>query len=78
MRGSGNVARHIVLEDLSTFDEGDVHTLILLALARSKVPLDPKQKRRLKALPWRFWAAPFLVRARSTAVTPDENEIVGE
>jgi hypothetical protein len=47
LRGSGNVVRHIVLDDLSIFDEGDVSTLILLALARSKVPLDPKQKRRL-------------------------------
>ena len=47
LRGSGNVVRHIVLEDLSLFDEGDVRTLILLALARSDVPLDPKQKRRI-------------------------------
>jgi hypothetical protein len=47
LRGSGNVVRHIVIEDLSIFDEGDVRTLILLALARSKVPLDHLQKRRL-------------------------------
>src|SRR5580658_1932968 len=47
LRGSGNVVRHIVLEDLSLFDEGDVRTLILLALARSDVPLAPKQKRRI-------------------------------
>jgi hypothetical protein len=47
LRGSGNVVRHIVLGDLSIFDEGDVSTLILLAIARSKVPLDPKQTRRL-------------------------------
>jgi hypothetical protein len=47
LRGSGSTVRHIVLEDMAIFDEGDVRTLILLALARSKVPLDPKQKRRL-------------------------------
>ena len=47
LRGTGNVVRHIILEDLSIFDEGDVRTLILLALARSKVPLDRLQKRRL-------------------------------
>src|SRR5580693_3701598 len=34
LRGSGNVVRHMVLEDLSIFDEDDVSTLILLALAR--------------------------------------------
>jgi hypothetical protein len=47
LRGSGSTVRHIVLEDMSIFEEGDVRTLILLALARSKVALDPKQKRRL-------------------------------
>jgi hypothetical protein len=47
LRGSGNVVRHIVLQDMNVFEEGDVRTLILLALARSKVALDPKQKRRL-------------------------------
>jgi hypothetical protein len=47
LRGSGNVVRHIVLEDMAIFDEPDVQKLIDLALARAKVPLDPKQKRRL-------------------------------
>jgi hypothetical protein len=47
LRGSGSIVRHVVLEDMGLFDEGDVRTLILLALARSKVALDPKQKRRL-------------------------------
>jgi hypothetical protein len=47
LRGSGNVVRHIVVDDMTLFDDGDVRTLILLALARSKVPLDPKQKRSL-------------------------------
>jgi hypothetical protein len=47
LRGRGNVVRHIVLEDMAIFDEPDVRTLILLALARSKVALDPNQKRRL-------------------------------
>src|SRR5580658_1423588 len=35
LRGRGNVVRHIVLEDMAIFDEPDVRTLILLALARS-------------------------------------------
>jgi hypothetical protein len=47
LRGSGNVVRHIVLEDLSVFDEPAVQTLIDLALARAKVPLDGKQRRKL-------------------------------
>jgi hypothetical protein len=47
LRGSGNVVRHIVIEDISVFDEPAVKALIDLALARAKVRLDPKQKRRL-------------------------------
>ena len=47
LRGSGTVVRHIVLEDLSVFDEPPVRILLDLALARAKVPLDPKQRRRL-------------------------------
>jgi hypothetical protein len=47
LRGSGNVVRHVVLADIAIIDEPDVQTLIDLALARAKVPLDPKQKRRL-------------------------------
>src|SRR5580704_14638894 len=45
--GNGNVVRHIVLVDVAVFDEPDVQRLIDLALARAKLPLDPKQKRRL-------------------------------
>src|ERR1700735_3701990 len=47
LRGAGNVVRHIVLEDLSLFDDPDVRALIGLALARAKVPLDAHQRRRL-------------------------------
>jgi hypothetical protein len=47
LRGTGNVVRHIVLEDIALFDEPDVQRLIDVALARAKVPLDPEQKRRL-------------------------------
>jgi hypothetical protein len=47
LRGSGNVVRHIVLDDLGIFDAKDVRALIDLALARAKVPLDAKQRRRL-------------------------------
>src|SRR5580700_5245737 len=46
LRGSGNVVRHIVLEDVALFDAPDVRTLIDVALARAKVPLDPNQARR--------------------------------
>jgi hypothetical protein len=47
LRGSGNVVRHIVIEDISLFDEPDVRALMNVAMARAKVPLDPKQRRRL-------------------------------
>jgi hypothetical protein len=47
LRGSGSVVRHIVLEDIAIFEEPDVRRLIDVALARAKVPLDAKQKRRL-------------------------------
>jgi hypothetical protein len=47
LRGSGKVVRHIVLEDIAVFDERDVRSLIAVALARAKVPLDPAQARRL-------------------------------
>jgi hypothetical protein len=47
LRGSGNVVRHIVVEDMSVLDEPAVRTLIAVALKRAKVPLDPKQRRRL-------------------------------
>jgi hypothetical protein len=47
LRGSGNVVRHIVLEDMTAFDEPAVRKLIDVALARAKVALDPTQRRRL-------------------------------
>ena len=47
LRGSGNVVRHIVLEDIAIFEEPEVRRLIDVALARAKVPLDARQKRRL-------------------------------
>ena len=47
LRGSGNVVRHIVLDSADIIDEPAVRTLIDVALARAKVPLDPAQKRRL-------------------------------
>jgi hypothetical protein len=47
LRGSGNVVRHVVLEDVKVLDEPDLRALIDVALARAKVPLDPKQPRRL-------------------------------
>jgi hypothetical protein len=47
LRGTGRVVRHIIVEDMAIFDDPDVRTLILLALARSRVALDPKQKRKV-------------------------------
>src|ERR1700689_1708194 len=47
LRGSGNVVRHIVLEDIALFDERDVRKLIDIALATANVPVDPKRRRRL-------------------------------
>jgi hypothetical protein len=46
-RGAGNVVRHIVLEDLALFEAPDVRKLFEVALAKAKVPLDPKQPRRM-------------------------------
>jgi hypothetical protein len=45
--GNGNVVRHIVIEDVAVIDEPDVRRLIDVALAKAKVPLDPKQRRSL-------------------------------
>ena len=47
LRGSGNVVRHIVIEDVAMFDEPAVRCLIDVALAKAKVPLDGKQRRRM-------------------------------
>jgi hypothetical protein len=47
LRGEGNVVRHIVIEDVALFDDHAVRRLIAVALARAKVPLDGKQRRRL-------------------------------
>jgi hypothetical protein len=45
--GSGNVARHVRLESADTLDEPEIVSLMNTALHRAKVPLDPKQPRRL-------------------------------
>ncbi len=47
LRGSGGVARHVVLESIATLDEPAIRALMQAALARAKVPIDPKAKRRL-------------------------------
>src|SRR5580698_10581150 len=47
LRGSGNVVRHIVIEDVSLFDDPEVLSLMATALARAKLALDPKQRRQL-------------------------------
>src|ERR1700721_1769551 len=45
--GSGNVARHVRLESAATLDDPEIVSLMNAALHRAKVPLDPKQTRRL-------------------------------
>ena len=45
--GSGDVARHIRLENAATLDDPEIVSLMNAALHRAKVPLDPKQPRRL-------------------------------
>ena len=45
--GSGNVARHVRLESAATLDDPEIVSLMNAALHRAKVPLNPKQPRRL-------------------------------
>jgi hypothetical protein len=47
LRGNGSVVRHVVLEDAKTLEAPPIRKLMALALARAKVKLDPKQKRRI-------------------------------
>ena len=47
LQGSGTRVRHIVLDHVAILDEPDVRKLISLALARAKVPLDPKRRQSI-------------------------------
>ena len=47
LMGSGNVVRHVRLESVATLDDHEIVSLMNSALHRAKVPLDPKQPRRL-------------------------------
>jgi hypothetical protein len=47
LQGSGSVARHVRLESFATLDDHEIVSLMNSALHRAKVPLDPKQPRRL-------------------------------
>ncbi len=47
LRGNGRVVRHVVLEDAKTIETPPIRKLMTAALARAKVKLDPKQKRRV-------------------------------
>jgi hypothetical protein len=47
LKGSGSKVRHIVLEDAETIDRPEVRKLMLVALERTKIPLDATQARRL-------------------------------
>lgn len=47
LRGSGSVARHIVLPAVAALDEPAVRALMLEAESRAKVLIDPRGKHRL-------------------------------
>jgi hypothetical protein len=47
LKGSGNLVRSVRLEDEATLDRSEVRALVAAALARAKVPLDPKAKHAL-------------------------------
>ncbi len=47
LKGEGNLVRHVRLEPLSVFDEPGIEALMKEAMARAKVGIDPKQKRKL-------------------------------
>ncbi len=47
LQGKGNQVRWIRLESPATLDEREVRELIRQALQQAKVPINPKQKRRL-------------------------------
>ena len=46
LQGSGNVVRSIRLDE-KALDDPEILTLIKVALARAKTPIDPAQRRRL-------------------------------
>ena len=47
LKGNGTKVRHIVLTEITVLDKKAVKTLMKLALASAKKPLNPKQRRRL-------------------------------
>jgi hypothetical protein len=47
LKGSGKVARHIVLEDAEDLDKPEVEQLIAVALERARTPLEGSGPRRL-------------------------------
>jgi len=47
LKGSGNVAKHIVLPSAAMLDQKAVRDLMLEAESRARVPFDPKGKYRL-------------------------------
>jgi len=47
LQGGGKQVRWIRLQSPTTLDEPEVRALINVALHRAKMPIDPKQKRRL-------------------------------
>lgn len=47
LQGSGNVARHIRLENLDVLEDSEIKELMAEALVRAKVPIDPKQRSKM-------------------------------
>jgi hypothetical protein len=52
LKGSGKMARHIVLEEAEDLDEPAVEELIANALERAHTPLDPKQAKSPLQAAW--------------------------
>lgn len=47
LRGSGNVARNVRVDNVKTLDDPQVIAMMEQALQRAKVRMDPKQERKL-------------------------------
>jgi hypothetical protein len=47
LRGSGNVARNLRVDEVEALDAPQVIAMMEVALQRAKVPMDPKQERKL-------------------------------
>jgi hypothetical protein len=47
LKGSGNVVRNVTIDDLRLLDDPQIRALMDEALLRAKVPMGPRQKRKM-------------------------------